>query len=58
MLQVCPKRQNKCANNFQVFQAIEKKVKFIAYTAGEEEHDGSNGILGADSERLFEGHRK
>lgn len=57
-LQVCQKLWNKYANDFKVFQAIEREVNFIAYAAGEEESDGINCILGPDCERLFEDHRK
>lgn len=56
-----PQLWNKCTNDFNVFQAIVKGVKFIAYTAREEESDGISGIFGifvVESERLFKGHRK
>lgn len=55
---MCPELWNKCTNDFKVFQAIEKEVKFIAYTAREEESGGIDGIFVVDSERWLKGHRK
>ena len=56
-LQVCPKLWNKCADDFTIFQAMEKNVRCVACTARGGDSDGINGILAADSERLSEGCR-
>lgn len=58
LLQICLKLWDKCANDFKISQAIEKKIKFLAYTAGKEESDVILDFLRIDSERLPGGHRK